>query len=44
MTPPTPADGGPRLPRPLALAEFYRSLIGGDVSYDGNDLAAALIQ
>src|SRR3546814_8013960 len=22
---------------PLALAEFYRSLIGGEVSYDGDD-------
>src|SRR3546814_19493677 len=24
-------------PEPLALAEFYRSLIGGEVSYDGDD-------
>src|SRR3546814_14445809 len=23
-------------PEPLALAEFYRSLIGGEVSYDGD--------
>src|SRR5436190_23611253 len=25
-------------PEPLALAEFYRSLIGGDLSYDADEL------